>query len=192
MRRCQTFWQCWSFQMLLNPVTLSLWHAPALRSLTPRFAWRPRQRSATPCAPCRQGGSGQSRCSAGPARTAWRSRTGSGGWRAATPPGPAAAGTSWPSPANQDGGRLSKASTPIRRCCFVLFFSKTLDSRPWGWGHTGTPSPGSGWWFRSWCWPGWPSSPSRPPGTPCSAPWPRPPAGQRRRLLISFHNHSQQ
>lgn len=122
MRRCQTFWQCWSFQMLLNPVTLSLWHAPALRSLTPRFAWRPRQRSATPCAPCRRGGSGQSRCSAGPARTAWRSRTGSGGWRAATPPGPAAAGTSWPSPANQDGGRLSKASTPIRRCCFFVVF----------------------------------------------------------------------
>lgn len=31
---------------------------------------------------------------------------------------------------NQDGGRLSKASTPIRRFCCCFFFFKTLDSRP--------------------------------------------------------------
>lgn len=115
-----------SFHWLVDPVKIRLWQAhiaSALCSHTLCFAWRPHQTSGTPGEARQRGGSWQSRCIAGPAHTAWRSHTGSGGWREATPPGPAVAGTSWPSPAIHNS-TLSNALTPfpVEFLFGVIFF----------------------------------------------------------------------
>lgn len=57
----------------------------------------------------------------------------------------------------------------------VRHLSIHQNLQPWGWGRTETPSLGSGWWFRSWCWPDQLSSPWHQPDMPCNAPWLRQP-----------------
>lgn len=55
---------------------------------------------------------------------------------------------------------------------------KSQYLQPWGWGRTGRPSLGSGWWSHSWLSPDRLSSPQHQSDRLCSAPWPPQPANR--------------